>query len=34
MRRVWSNRGVQFGLALAGLAAAWVAGGAPIYGGF
>jgi len=34
MRRIWANSYFQGGLVFAGLAAAWVAGGAPIWGVF
>jgi hypothetical protein len=33
MRRVMMNRAVHAGMVLASLAAVWVAGGAPIWGG-
>jgi hypothetical protein len=34
MRRIWGSSAVQAGLVIAGLAAVWVVGGAPIYGVF
>lgn len=32
-RRLWLSRPVQLGVVLGGLAAVWLAGGAPIWGG-
>jgi hypothetical protein len=33
MRHIWSNRHIQAGVVVAGLAAAWLVAAAPIWGG-